>query len=130
MWRNLDRMANLKLISLDDAVVFPGMPVTLPADVGSEARVFLIPRRDNGYAKVGVVAEVSERVPLAGRGIAALLPLHRGVPGIAHTDQDGVLRMEVEERPDVTPPPSLTRDLEREYRAVVEEILKKVAVPA
>jgi ATP-dependent Lon protease len=114
-------MATLKLVSLDDAVVFPGMPVTLPADVGTDTRVLLIPRRGSGYAKVGVVAQVSER---GGRGIAALMPLHRGVPGAAHTDQDGVLRVDVDERPDVTPPPSLTRDLEREYRAVVEEILE------
>jgi ATP-dependent Lon protease len=46
------------------------------------------------------------------------------VPGAAHTDADGVLRVEVDERRDVTPPPSLTRELEREYRAVVEEILE------
>jgi ATP-dependent Lon protease len=32
--------------------------------------------------------------------------------------------VEVDERPDLSPPPSLTRDLEREYRAVVEEILE------
>jgi ATP-dependent Lon protease len=32
--------------------------------------------------------------------------------------------VDVEERPDIVPPPSLTRDLEREYRAVVEEILE------
>src|SRR4029078_10743396 len=41
-----------------------------------------------------------------------------------HTDRDGVLRVEVDERPDMTPPPILTRDLEREYRAVVAEILE------
>ena len=117
-------MTALKLVPLDDAVVFPGMPVTLPADVGSDTRVLLIPRRGSGYAKVGVVAEVSERVPLGRRGVASLMALHRGVPGAAHTDQDGVLRVEVDERPDVAPPPSLTRDLEREYRAVVEEILE------
>ena len=52
------------------------------------------------------------------------MALHRGVPGAAHTDPDGVLRVEVDERPDVAPPPSLTRELEREYRAVVEEILE------
>jgi len=117
-------MAALKLVSLDDAVVFPGMPVTLPADVGRETRVLLIPRRDGGYAKVGVVAEVSERAQRGGRGVASLLALHRGVPGAAHTDEDGVLRVDVDERPDVVPPESLTRDLEREYRALVEEILE------
>jgi ATP-dependent Lon protease len=110
-------MAALKLVTIDDAVVFPGMPVTLPVDVGGEARVFLIHRRGGGYARVGVVAEMSATLP-------ALVALHRGVPGAAHTGRDGVLRVEVDERPDVTPAASLTRDLEREYRAVVEEILE------
>src|SRR3954470_16176393 len=117
-------MAALKLIPLDDAVVFPGMAVTLPVEVGGDRRVLLIPRRGTGYARVGVVAEVSERVPLRGRSVASLTALYRGVPGAAHTDPDGVLRVEVDERPDQTPPASLTRDLEREYRAVVEEILE------
>jgi ATP-dependent Lon protease len=117
-------MTALKLVPLDDTVVFPGMPVTLSADVGGDARVLLIPRRGNGYAKVGVVAEVSERVPLGGRGVVSLMALHRGVPGAAHADRDGVLRVEVDERPDMAPPQSRTRDLEREYRAVVEEILE------
>jgi ATP-dependent Lon protease len=117
-------MTNLRLVSLDEAVVFPGMPVTLSADVAGEERVLLVPRRENGYAKVGVVAEVTERVALGGRGLAAFMPLHRGLPGAAHTGADGVLRVAVEERPDVTPPPALTRELEREYRAVVEEILE------
>src|ERR1700681_4492935 len=118
-------MTRLKLISLDDTVVFPGMTATLPVDVGSETRVMLISRRGGTYAKVGVVAEVSERVPLAGRGVAAsLVGLHRGVPGAAQTDQAGQLHVEVDDRPDVVPPPILTRDLEREYRAVVEEILE------
>ena len=53
-------MATLKLVPLDDAVVFPGMPVTLPADVGTEARVLLVPQRGHHYAKVGVVADVAE----------------------------------------------------------------------
>src|SRR5713226_230704 len=117
-------MAHLKLVPLDDVVVFPGMPVTLPADVAGDTRVVLIPRRGSGYAKVGVVAEVTERVALGGRSIASFMPLHRGVPGAARTGPDGGLRVEVEERPDVDPPKGLTRELEREYRAVVEEILE------
>jgi ATP-dependent Lon protease len=116
-------MAPLKLVSLDDVVVFPGMPVTLPAD-GGDARVLLIPRRGSGYAKVGVVAEIAERVASGGRGVASFMALHRAVPRAAHTDLDGVLRVAVDERPDIAPPPGATRDLEREYRAVVEEILE------
>src|SRR5262245_53094337 len=116
-------MTSLRVVPLDEAVVFPGMPVTLPAEVGGDDRVLLIPRNGSGYAKVGVVAEVSERAALAGRSVASFMPVHRGVPGAAHTDADGVLRVAVAERPDATPALALTRELEREYRAVVEEIL-------
>src|SRR4029079_5896187 len=42
----------------------------------------------------------------------------------AVTDPDGRLRVEVDERPDETPPAVKTRELEIEYRAVVEEILE------
>src|SRR3954469_2073561 len=117
-------MASLKLVSLVEVGVFPGMPVTLPAEEDGDTRVLLIPRRANGYATVGVVAEVSDRIAAGGRGLASFVALHRGVPGIAHKDRDGVLRVEVDERPDSAPPLGLTRDLEREYRAVVEEILE------
>jgi ATP-dependent Lon protease len=101
------------------------MPITLPVDVGRDDRVLLVPRHANTYASVGVVAEVSDRVRLAGRGVAATLTaLHRGVPGAASTDSDGVLRVDVEARPDQAPPGTLTHELEREYRAVVDEILE------
>src|SRR5690242_17512804 len=118
-------MNRLRIIPLDDAVVFPGMPVTLPVDVGGDDRVLLVPRREQTYAKVGIVAEVSERVRLAGRGFAvALTGLHRAVLGSAAADRDGVLRVDCEARPDQNPPATLTRELEREYRAVVDEILE------
>src|SRR5438094_9772080 len=118
-------MTRLTLISLDDTVVFPGMPVTLALDAGTEKHIFLMPRHGNKYAKVGVVAEVTERVQLPGRGSAvSLIGLHRGVPGSAQTDPDGRLRVSVEERQDIVPAPAVTRELEREYRAVVEEILQ------
>ena len=64
------------------------------------------------------------RVRLPGQGNAvSLTALHRAVPGVAATDADGVLRVEAEEKPDQTPPAAQTRELERDYRAVVEEIL-------
>ena len=117
-------MTPLKLISLDDSVVFPGMSVTLSIDAGDDKHVLLVPKHGHDYAKVGVVAEVSERVQLPGRGYAvSLTGLHRGLPGAAQTGRDGVLRVDVQERPDIIPPPTATRELEREYRAVVEEIL-------
>jgi ATP-dependent Lon protease len=118
-------MNRLRIIPLDDAVVFPGMPVTLTVDVGDDERVLLVPRRENVYAAVGVVAEVSERVRMAGRGFAVtLMGAHRATLGGATADQDGVLRVDYEARPDENPPAVQTRDLEREYRAVVDEILE------
>src|SRR6266516_916570 len=118
-------LSTLLLVPLDDIVVFPNMNVTISADVGDEERVLLVPRHEGEYAKVGTVAEVSERVRLPG-GVAAvsLVGLHRGIAGAAHTDGQGRLRVEVQEQPDEEPPGVKTRDLEREYRAVVEEILE------
>src|SRR6185436_20063770 len=118
-------MNRLRLIPLDETVVFPGMPVTVSVDVGSDERVLLVPRQQNTYAHVGVVAEVSERVRLAGRGLAvSLMALHRAIPGRAGADEDGVLRVDFEPRPDHAPAATLTRELEREYRAIVDEILE------
>ncbi len=118
-------MNKLRIIPLDDTVVLPGMPITLTADVGSDDKVLLVPRRDNKYATVGVVAEVSERVRLAGhRHAVSLMALHRATAGGAEAGSDGVLRVDVEARPDQRPAGTLTHDLEREYRALVDEILE------
>ncbi|HEY7258187.1 MAG TPA: endopeptidase La [Gaiellales bacterium] len=118
-------MPRLLLIPLEDTVVFPGMEVTLPVDPDDESQVFLVPRHESDYASVGVVAEVGERMRLPGRIRAVQLSaLHRGVAGAAQSDPQGRLWVDVEERPDETPPPSKTRELESEYRAVVEEILE------
>jgi ATP-dependent Lon protease len=118
-------MTRLRIVPLDDTVAFPGMPITLPVDVGEDDKVLLVPRHRNSYGSVGVVAEVSERMRVAGRGLAAsMTALHRGVPGAASTDADGVLRVDVDERPNQTAPGTLTHELEREYRAVVDEILE------
>jgi ATP-dependent Lon protease len=117
-------LTDLLLVPLEDTVVFPGMNVTLTVDVGDEDRVVLVPRHENEYAAVGTVAEVTDRVRMRGGVRAVTLEgLHRAVIGAAHTDALGRLRAEVDERPDDNPPPVQTRELEREYRAVVEEIL-------
>ncbi len=118
-------MSSLLLVPLEDTVVFPTMDVTLPVDVGDETRVLLIPRHDGEYAKVGTIAEVTDTVRLPGGGRAVSLSgVSRGVAGAAHTDSAGRLRIEVAEHPDDIPVDGRTRVAEREYRAVVEEILE------
>src|SRR6188472_3221330 len=118
-------MAQLLLVPLEDTVVFPTMDVTLPIDVGSAERVLLIPRHEGEFARVGTVAEVTDRLRLPGGGRAvALSGVARGVAGAAHTDAGGRLVVDVEEHFDNVPVDGRTRELEREYRAVVEEILE------
>src|SRR5215218_7016450 len=118
-------MTSLILVPLDDTVVFPTMDVTLPVDVGDEDRVVLIPRHDNAFAKVGTIAAVTDSVRLPGGARAVQLSgIARGVAGAAHADHAGRLRVEVTEHPDDVPVDGRTRNAEREYRAVVEEILE------
>jgi len=118
-------MSRLLLVPLEDVVVFPTMNLTLTVDVGDEQRVLLVPRHENEFANVGTVADVSERVRLPGGGRAVVLSgLHRGVAGAATTAPNGQLFVEVEDRPDDEPVDGRTRELEREYRAVVEELLE------
>src|SRR5919202_1720650 len=119
-------VTDLLLIPLDDLVVFPNMSATLTVDVGDEERVLLVPRHGDQFATVGTVAEVVDRVRLPGGARAVeLMGLHRGIAGAARTGLRGELRVEVEEREDDVPVDGKTRNLEREYRAVVEEILEQ-----
>ncbi|HEY2632295.1 MAG TPA: endopeptidase La [Solirubrobacteraceae bacterium] len=115
----------LRLIPLDDTVVFPSMGITLTVDVGDDERVVLVPRHENEFLEVGTIAEVSEQLRLPGGARAvALSGEHRALIGAAQTGPEGELRVEVDERPDDVPVDKRTRELEREYRAVVEEILE------
>jgi ATP-dependent Lon protease len=114
------------LIPLDEAIVFPTVTATLPIDVGDEDRVFLLPRSDGEFARIGVVAEVIERGhSRRGAPVATVLGLHRGLAGVAVADKDSdALRIDVQEFHDGHPDDEQTRELAREYRAVVEEILE------
>src|SRR5215218_9806512 len=113
------------LVPVDDSVVFPTMTVTLAIDVGTEERVVLVPRKGDEFASVGTVAQVADRIRLPGGARAvALEGEYRGRIGAAHTRPDGDLYVEVEPHPDDEPVDGKTRELEREYRAVVEELLE------
>jgi ATP-dependent Lon protease len=115
----------MRLIALEDTVVFPNMGITLTEEVGDDERVVLVPRHESEFLDVGTIAEVTERLRLPGGGHAvALSGQHRGLVGAAQTGPGGELRVEVEEHPDEVPVDGRTRELEREYRATVEEILE------
>src|ERR1700685_193081 len=115
----------LRLIPMDDTVVFPNMGITLTVEVEDDERVVLVPRHENEFLEVGTIAEVSEHIRLPGGGRAvAISGEHRALIGAAQTGPAGELRVEVDERPDEVPVDGRTRELEREYRAIVEEILE------
>ena len=102
-------MTSLLLIPLDDTVVFPNMTVTLPLDTADEEHVLLVPRHEGVYATVGTVAEIVDRGRLPGGApVVTLNGLHRAQLGAAETGAAGRLYVDVEERPDETPPPART----------------------
>jgi len=113
------------LIPLDETIVFPTVTATLPIDVGDEERVFLLPRSDGEFGRVGVVAEVIERGhSRRGGPVATVVGLHRGIAGAAEAGDADALRIDVQEIRDGHPDDEHTQELVREYRAVVEEILE------
>src|SRR5215208_1586272 len=113
------------LIPLDEAIVFPGVTATLPIATGDEDRVFLLPRQNGEFGRIGVVAEVIERTQLPnGVWAATVVGLHRGLAGAAQSGDGEELRVDVQEIHDGNPEDDRSHDLMREYRAVVEEILE------
>ncbi|HRV60927.1 MAG TPA: LON peptidase substrate-binding domain-containing protein, partial [Solirubrobacterales bacterium] len=118
---------DLLLVPLDDAIVFPSVTATLQIDVGDEEQVFLLSRRDGEFARVGVIADVVEQGQSPrGETVATVVGLRRGLAGIAHPDEvdPDALRIEVQEIHDGHPEDEHTKELVREYRAIVEEILE------
>jgi len=117
----------LLLVPLDESIVFPSVSANLAIDVGEDEQVFLLSRRDGEFERVGVVAEVIERgLSPRGEPVATVVGLHRGLAGVAHADEldPDALRIEVQEIHDGHPDDEHTKELAREYRAIVEEILE------
>ena len=125
----------LPLIPLEDALVLPGMALSVDLaspeanaavdEVGDDRRVVLVPRVDGRFATIGVVAQLEGEpamLPGGSRGVT-LRALHRAELGRAEA-AGGALRIEVAERPDPDDPGDEARELAREYRAIVEEILE------
>ena len=83
-----------------------------------------VPKHDDEYAKVGTVAEVTDRIRLPGGGRAvALNGLHTRSPAPRPTHRAASSsRSRSGRRGD--PPTAASASSKREYRAVVEEILE------
>ncbi|HVL04526.1 MAG TPA: endopeptidase La [Acidimicrobiales bacterium] len=130
------RTSVLPLLPLATGVVLPGMVVTMAieseeakvaieATGSSEGRILLVPRVDGRYAQVGTVAKVEDSGELpSGLRAVVVRGLHRARVGVGVPAPAGsALWVQADAVPaDVEPSPR-ARELAREYRAVVENIL-------
>src|SRR3954452_3964890 len=130
------RTTALPLLPLATGVVLPGMVVTMAIesdeanaaiDAASAAddRLLLVPRLDDRYSRVGTVAKVEDSGELpSGLRAVVVRGLHRAVVGIGVPAPVGsALWVQAESVSTDVEPTERARELAREYRAVVENIL-------
>src|SRR6266511_2834199 len=123
----------LPLLPLTSGVVLPGMVVTATLET-AESRaaataardagqlLVLVPKVGERYARVGTVAEIEETGELpSGQMAIVVRGLHRAriSTGVAGTGSATWVEIERIHEPEPTP---RTRELAREYRAVIESI--------
>ena len=131
----------LPLLPLTSGVVLPGMVVTLTiesdearralaASESSGGELLLVPRIGSSYAKIGTVAKV-EDVGRLRSGLEALVirGLERAVVGTGVAGTGETTWVQFEPRPDPDIASERARELSREYKAVLENIVEARGVP-
>ncbi|MEX2421639.1 MAG: endopeptidase La [Actinomycetota bacterium] len=131
----------LPLLPLTSGVVLPGMVVTLTiesdearhalaASESSDGELLLVPRIGSRYAKIGAVAKV-EDIGRLRSGLEALVirGMHRAVvgTGVAGTGETTWVQFDPKPDPDTTS--DRARELAREYRATVQNIVEARGIP-
>src|ERR1700687_2355689 len=139
--RRMEAMPELKtefipLLPLNNAVVLPGMVVTIPVEreeAGAaiaaaregDGLVLLVPRVEGKYASIGTVAKIEDSRKLPnGVDVAILQGLHRGSVGSAAAGTGPALRVLAQEAKDVNPLTETSHVLAREYKALIENLLE------
>jgi len=131
----------LPLLPLTSGVVLPGMVITLmletdeAAAAASAAReqgdlLVLVPRVGSRYAAVGTVAKIEDTGRLQ-NGMEALVirGLHRAVVGTGVAGTGDATWVQVEEAFETGSDSARVRELAREYRGTVENIVEARGVP-
>jgi ATP-dependent Lon protease len=125
----------LPILQLDDVVVLPGMTVTLAIEGDTQQAavtaaqngnrlLLLVPRVGGRYSSIGTVAQVVESGTLpTGADVSIFKGLHRARLGGGQSDIGGALWVQVEPLPDGEPSDA-ARELAREYRALIENLLE------
>jgi ATP-dependent Lon protease len=131
----------LPLLPLTTGVVLPGMVVTLTiesedarravaASESTDGELLLVPRIGQRFAQVGTVAKV-EDVGQLRNGLEALVirGLHRAVVSRGVPGTGDAIWVEVDRRPDEEDASPRARELAREYRVTIENIVEARGVP-
>src|ERR1700674_4425580 len=139
--RRMEAMPELKtefipLLPLNNAVVLPGMIVTIPVEreeAGAaiaaaregDGLVLLVPRVEGKYASIGTVAKIEDSRKLPnGVDVAILQGLHRASVGSAAAGTGPALRVLAQEAQDINPLTETSHVLAREYKALIENLLE------
>jgi ATP-dependent Lon protease len=126
----------IPLLPLNNAVVLPGMVVTIPVEreeAGAaiaaaregDRLVLLVPRVEGKYASIGTVAKIEDSRKLPnGVDVAILQGLHRASVGSAAAGTGPALRVFAQHAEDVNPLTETAHVLAREYKALIENLLE------
>src|SRR6267378_5912114 len=126
----------IPLLPLNNAVVLPGMVVTVPVEreeAGAaiaaaregDGLVLLVPRVEGKYASIGTVAKIEDSRKLPnGVEVAILQGLHRASVGSAAAGTGPALRVLAQLAQDVNPLTETSHVLAREYKALIENLLE------
>ena len=127
----------LPVLPLSAGVVLPHMNVTIQLDsaeakaavaaanLAETRQVVLLPKVGGRYAAVGTVAKLEDTGSLpGGEEIVVVQGRHRAVIGKVEADLTGALYAEFRPVFDPTAPSDRARELMREYRAIIENILE------
>jgi ATP-dependent Lon protease len=131
----------LPLLPLTTGVVLPGMVVTLTLETDEahaaaeaaattdDALLLLVPKVDGTYARVGTVAKIEELGQTRG-GVEALVirGISRAVVGVGVPGTGEAVWVQADPVDEPEPGPR-ARELAREYRAVIENIVEARGVP-
>src|SRR6202051_429290 len=125
----------LPILQLDDVVVLPGMTATLAVESDEQRPamtaaqngnrlILLVPHVGGQFSAIGTVAQVVESGQLpSGAEVSILKGLHPARLGGGQSDIGGALWVQVEPLPDGDPSDA-ARELAREYRALIENLLE------
>ncbi len=131
----------LPLLPLTTGVVLPGMVVTLTLETeearravaaaeNTDGELLLVPRIGQRFSQVGTVAKV-EDVGQLRSGLEALVirGLHRAVVSRGVPGTGDATWVEVDPRPDSDEATDRARELAREYRVTIQNIVEARGVP-